>query len=56
MNKFVVTNDNFTQIVADADNYLDVVKDSAEYGSCKTALEHIEKLLSVIDFLLEVDI
>ena len=55
MSKFVVTDGNFTQVITDADDYLDDLKKTDQILDFQEGIEHIERLLAVIDLLLGVN-
>ena len=56
--KITVTEENFTQFVADADDWITLVNkqlasnDKEELIHIGDGVDHVEKLLAVIDFLI----
>ena len=56
--KIVVTEDNFTQLIADADDWVTLVnkqlgtQDKEELIHIGDGIDHVQKLLAIIDFLI----
>jgi hypothetical protein len=51
--KYIVNDDNFAQIIAEADDYINDLKNTYNVSGFDEGIAHIEKLLAVTDFLLE---